>query len=616
MPEGSPNLTPHFACSFQRPNLRALPSHEDSLLTALRAVAPSKDLSHVHDVDHLVSFTQHVRDLVARPVEIREVEGQRCVHVLGQAVFVRADEGTYDLLVWWRASESDPWALHRAPMDRTPFLDFPRTNLWKENLAAALLDEARCRIADSEIAFRWAAWAWSWVEFKAIALIDVRRLRSKIRGALDLDRRVLRALNRRRRLQPGIQWSMSDYNRELVGIDASTLVEREAPSLLPLLWGLRDHPQFDAAIEPKKALRLLARSLGVTPQQWRLIATSGRRGLTTYRALSRDFWAGDERQNALDYLALVRLLRPKRMPSIGLWSQMLAIAGSRRNPPSEPYAEALAMHRDALQHLVRLAETRAEEGKRDFPEEELHAVMAWVSDRRIAKFNRIQRTSGWDFLVRRALQYRARVRNPDFAGCSWDGLLPSYDMGHLRVEPLDSDEKLWDEAIVMRHCADTFVERCLRGETAIFSIRRHCGKRIATVAFSRLGEAWVLCDTSGKANSEPSKEAQRAARQLEQRLKTVSPVRPKPRPLSSSELAAVVFPPETFFADVNGIPVTSSRIDGTIAWDKFLSGAAKTPRRFTFTTLQSEGEPITEQEFRRRFMSLPTQEGGSPSCQA
>ena len=99
MLEGSPNLTPHFTCGFQRPNLRALPAHEDSLLTALRTVAPPKDLAHVHDADHLVSFTQHVRDIIARKVEIREVDGRRCVHVLGQAIFARASDGTYDLFV-------------------------------------------------------------------------------------------------------------------------------------------------------------------------------------------------------------------------------------------------------------------------------------------------------------------------------------------------------------------------------------------------------------------------------------------------------------------------------------------------------------------------------------
>ncbi len=589
MPEGSPNLTPHFACSFQRPNLCVLPAHEDALLTALRAVTPPKDLAHVHDADHLVSFTQHVRDIVARPVEIREVDGQRCVHVLGQAVFACAADGTYDLFVWWRASESDPWALRRTSMDRTPFLDFPRTNLWRENLAAALLDEARVRIADRQIAFRWAAWAWSWVEFKAIALIDIRRLRSKIRGALALDHRVLRFLNRRRRLQPGVPWSMSDYNRELRGLNAACLLEREAPALLPLLWGLRDHAKFDSAIEPKKALRLFARAVGVTPQQWKLVATSGLRGLATYQALSRDFWAGDERQNALDYLELIRLLRPKRMPSLSFWGQVLSVAGSRRDPPSHGYAAALATHRDALQHLVRLAEQLIEAGRRDFPDEQLHAVMAWVSDRQIAKFNRIQRTSGWDFLVRRALQYRARVRNPDFAGRSWDGLVPSFDLGHLRVEPLDSDDKLWEEAIMMRHCADTFVERCLKGDTVLFSIRRHCGERLATAAFSYERAAWVPYDVSGKANSEPSTEAQRVATQIHQRLKTILPARPKPRAPTSSELAEIVFSPETLFADVKGIPVTCSNV---------------------------YREPITEQEFRRRFMSLQTQEGGSPSCQA
>ena len=73
MPEGSSNLTHHFVCGYQRPNLRALPRREDALLTALRTVAVPKDLAHVHDADHFVSFIQHARDIVDCPVEIREV---------------------------------------------------------------------------------------------------------------------------------------------------------------------------------------------------------------------------------------------------------------------------------------------------------------------------------------------------------------------------------------------------------------------------------------------------------------------------------------------------------------------------------------------------------------
>ena len=78
MPEGSSNLTHHFVCSYQRPNIRALPRREDALLTALRTVAAPKDLVHVHDADHFVSFTQHARDIVDCPVEIRRFTRRRC----------------------------------------------------------------------------------------------------------------------------------------------------------------------------------------------------------------------------------------------------------------------------------------------------------------------------------------------------------------------------------------------------------------------------------------------------------------------------------------------------------------------------------------------------------
>jgi len=219
MPEGSTNLSHHFVCSLRRSNLQALNGREDSLLTALRAVKPPKDIAHVHDADHLASFTQHARDIVARPFEIREIEGQRYVHILGQAVFERGGDGQYRLFVWWRPTSTDPWALYAIEMDRTPVVDFPRTALWKQNLREALVEEANRRISDPMLARRWADWAWSWVHFKVIALLDIRRLRAQIRGALDLNLRALSMLRFRRRTNLDLQWTMNDYNDAIQELD-------------------------------------------------------------------------------------------------------------------------------------------------------------------------------------------------------------------------------------------------------------------------------------------------------------------------------------------------------------------------------------------------------------
>ena len=219
MPEGSSNLTHHFVCSYQRPNIRALPRREDALLTALRTVVVPKDLAHVHDADHFVSFTQHARDIVDCPVEIREVDGHRCVHVLGQALFERSGDGQYRLFVWWRPARNDPWALYAIEMDRTPVIDFPRTPLWKQNLREVLIEEAIRRISDPTLARRWADWAWSWVHFKVMAMLDIRRLRAQIRGALDLNLMALSLLRFRRSLNLDLQWTMNDYNDAIQEID-------------------------------------------------------------------------------------------------------------------------------------------------------------------------------------------------------------------------------------------------------------------------------------------------------------------------------------------------------------------------------------------------------------
>ena len=219
MPEGSTNLSHHFVCSLRRSNLQALRGREDSLLTALRAVKPPKDIAHMHDAEHLASFTQHVRNIVAHPVEIREIEGQRYVHILGQAVFERGGDGQYRLFVWWRPTGNEPWALYAIEMDRTPVTDFPRTSLWKQNLREVLTEEAIRRISDSTLARCWANWAWSWVHFKVMAMLDIRRLRAQIRGALDLDLMALSVLRFRRSSNLDLQWTMNDYNDAIQEID-------------------------------------------------------------------------------------------------------------------------------------------------------------------------------------------------------------------------------------------------------------------------------------------------------------------------------------------------------------------------------------------------------------
>lgn len=549
MATGSLNLTPVFTCSFHRPHPRALPPSLDNALSSLREVLPPTDLIAVHSTDHLISFAHHVQQILVHPIEVKEFDGYRLVHILGQAVLARTPSDTLDLYVWWRASEDKPWLLHPIVPDRTPFLDFPRTDLWTDNLKKTLEREARARIGLTPRAERWASWAWSWIALKVISRVDVRRLRAQIRGALDLDPVVLSLLRRRRHFASGALWFVNDYNAERVHRDTTLLLEREAPALLPLYWALRDHPDFDPSLEPKKALRQLARLLGITPQQWKSLAKSGHRGQRVYRAVCREFFVGTERENALSYLKMIRLLRPKRLPTIELWRQVLSLCGTCHNPSSTDHADYLVDYQETLRHLVRLADTRATAQEKRLPAEEVHAVLGWIADCYITRLTRSQRSAGWDFLVRRAEHYRKAIRQPFAAPLAWEPVLPAFEAGQLRVIPLTSAEALWDEAIEMRHCADRYIAQCAQHDAVLFSLQRHTGKRIATMAFIDNGTKWVPLELAGKANSEPTLEVRKVAGLIDERMQRI-PVRDRPEELKPPLSSAVSFDEGLSFYEV------------------------------------------------------------------
>lgn len=537
MAKGSLNLSRLFPCSYFRLLKLARPPEPDNALLSLREVMPPADLAPVHSTDHLVSFADHVQQILTHPILVKELDGHRLVHILGQAVLARTPAGTLDLYVWWRSSDAKPWELHPIDPDRTPFLDFPRTTLWTENLKNFLRCEAQARIGEESWAERWTKWAWSWIDFKVVSRVNVRRLRSQIRGALDLDPVVLGLLRRRRQFFHRAVWNVDDYNTERRDRDRTLLLEKEAPALLPLYWALRDHPQFDRSLEPKKAIRMFTRSQGITPQQWKVIAESGHRGQRIYRALCREFFVGSEIANALSYLKMVRFLRPKRLPKIEVWRQVLSLCGTCHNPHATDYSDSLIDYQETLRHIVRLADARAAAREKDFPAEELHAVLGWIADCQITRLTRSQRSAGWAFLVRRAEEHRKALRRSATVSLTWAPVMPAFEAGQIRVIPLNSAAAVWEEAIDMRHCADRYIEPCARHDAVLFSLQRHTGKRIATMAFIDNGATWVPIELAGKANSEPSLEVRRVARLIDERMRHV-PVRTRPEepkpPLSSA----------------------------------------------------------------------------------
>ncbi len=322
-----------------------------------------------------------------------------------------------------------------------------------------------------------------------------------------------------------MRWSVCDYNDERGWLDATLKVQREAPALLPVFFGLREEPGFDRRLEPVKALRRLTRALGVTPQQWRVLVGSGRKGLRLQRALSREFQGTSEHRNACELLALLALLRPTRLPTLEFWRQLLSMTGTRWNLPEAGYATELAKRQVVLRHLVRVLEGRARAGEAPPPAEEQHAVFSWIADVCRTRLHPSERQGGWAWLLRKGSEHRALLRRTEGGAREWRPLLPGFEHGRHRVVPVTSSEGVWAEAIAMRHCDDQYEAGCAEGKVLMFSVQRHCGKRVATAAFAATEDGWRAIGLTGKANSEPPGDAYGVMREITVRLRVLAPLR-------------------------------------------------------------------------------------------
>lgn len=497
-----------------RDDLRELPVSFGPRLESLRGLHPPTPLHEGHDVDHFVSFAAYVKEFADAPVQIVRIDGYRFTHILGRMVFARRPDGVFDLFFWRRSGSNGRWILQQEPDDLTPLLDLPRGSLWLDQLRELLDREAIQRLGDTRLARQWAAWAWRCIDQHVIRHIDLRRLRSRIRGAVGLDLDILHVLHQRRRHCDGPYWFVIEYNREQRRRAQSRILEREAPSLLPLYWGLSSHKDFDLQLEPKQALQRFAASRGIKPRTWKWLAHSGRRGATLCRIASREFFPWNEERNALEYLDVLAILAPARRPRIETLRQVLSLFSTRAAQPAS-YAVPIRAFGASLRHVLRLLERASTGGYRSLDLESLHTILAWLSDTDCTELTRSQRQGGWKWLMRQAEQHRLRLQRMPSSNASWEPPVATIETGPYRIVPLASAAAMWEESIAMRHCADRYIPSCENGHHHLFSIRSRCGKRVATVCLSRESESsWSLTAVAGKANSEPSAAVRSAAKEL------------------------------------------------------------------------------------------------------
>jgi hypothetical protein len=283
-------------------------------------------------------------------------------------------------------------------------------------------------------------------------------------------------------------------------------VARENPGLLPLAFAALDEGWILPCGDAVKELHLLFRREGLAPATWRYLARHGCRFL-------RPAWARTERghctRSALEFLREIeRAGHPAPPPAWALrawvghssYGRKGLVAGWNPVPPE--------VVRICLVQARRVRGTCAER----FLGEDLRLVLLWAA-RESPRLDKLQRRSGWAWLLRQALAAERRRLLLEVGGPrAWPFALGEVVSGEYRATPVDSVEGLVDEGIAFHNCIADYAKECQEGWVRIFVVRgRVGGRRVGVVRLDHhlFTEGWGLQNVLGIANA-PVEDALRA----------------------------------------------------------------------------------------------------------
>ena len=499
-----PRLHPYvslFKSALHRDDILALPARMNRQLLYLGKVYVSPHLKADHCSSHLQSFAAHVQSLISMPCESLSFEGLKLYNVMGMLVLEKIPQGTFNTLIWQKEPGWTGPGLQSFEPLKTPILNFPSTNLWKTKLKEVLATEALVRIGDVTRAKAWTDWAWTYIEYTVIKPLNTGELQYAIRNALELDNTTVSLLKLKGHYEPNEVISISHYNETYLAQNELLAVKEQAPLLLPLWWGFQSVNLLPTEGDPVGRLKQCLISIGGKPAQWRAIANSAGAGIKAYEILCKEFLVGNGQENMSQVVSVLSTLGANRFPPIWLLRLVLSMVGTKAKP-SEHYATDLNAVYKPLRHVLRLIEAMPKATELTALQAETHSILRWVWDKQIKVLDRKQRQGGWTYLLDRATDYAQDKQSLlSVENLYWESPRPEQEIAGHQVIPLTSGKALWDEAVAMKHCADLYAERCLKGQWLLFSVRDLTGKRKATISYERGCEEWDFVQVCGTANS-------------------------------------------------------------------------------------------------------------------
>jgi hypothetical protein len=354
-------------------------------------------------------------------------------------------------------------------------------------------------------------WAVACIEKLVRQQVDVRVLRRQLQDALDLDVGLL-ALARRVRIEQ-VNDVISDWY-STCGRFRHHLerVADKAPALLPVLgWLIRGNClSLDNA--PLAMLKVHFEALGASKQEWRRLLREPARPVTRLRTRGV---AADALDLPLLMLVWTRLHRGlsdgDRLP-IAMWETILRTCAGPLGERVKPLL-SWPLRPELMRAGIERARAMAAAGLYDeFLRLEWSRVVAWAADYRNEGLRPRQRS--WSSALRAAADVERAVR-AWARGCDeypWESVVADFEHGGLRARALITASDIVNEAIAMRHCADSYLLSCSSGESRLFRVEVVAtGKHVATIALRRCRsspptDVWSLEQAKGFANQPPPPE--------------------------------------------------------------------------------------------------------------
>ena len=434
--------------------------------------------------------------------------------MLDTIIYERQPDGQYRLYEW-RPGEvlpdpdgghqvGMPW-LRRVPDGKVVADGAPYQALWLTCYAEGLRQALELQWPEHPLIDDYVDWVQLRLEQALWTQSTQQRVRALLAQALDLDTRIVRRARRWLPHQDGSPIRLADYNLTLWRRQQGPRLQAQSPQWLPLLAQLWHHLPTEG--EPVAKLRALLLSHGVSPAMWRLLHREG----TGWIRPLRNYYTKESQRSgraALELVLKAQKFGTRQLVPLWLLQALMNLDGNPNLPrksylknPEDPIDAPMAARLGQwAADMVLSGDEQALQQLHD----RCYLLLNWAAAHPRYVTSRALRQVTLTGLWRKAEQWhqqelaRARQLKPWRAPFE----LTALQHDELELVWLGSAADILDEACAMRHCADSYVERCARGSYVLLSVRRKdTGKRLATVGLQWADGRLQLHQMTGFANA-------------------------------------------------------------------------------------------------------------------